>query len=105
TPQVLDLLKAAGAKATFFIVGERAQAEPDLLRRIVAEGHELASHTQTHRRLTGLDVETIRTELAGPREVADKLGLTMSPWFRPPEGRWDDAVLQAASRERLRLAL
>lgn len=105
TPRVLDLLQAAHAKATFFIVGERAAAHPDLVRRIVAEGHELASHTQTHRRLTGLDVATIREELTGPREVADRLGLTMSSWFRPPEGRWDDAVLQAASEEGMRLAL
>lgn len=105
TPQLLDALAAAGAKATFFVVGERAAAHPDLVRRIVAEGHELANHSQTHRRLTGLDVTAIRAELAGPREVAADLGLTMSPWFRPPEGRWDDAVLQAATAEGLRLAL
>lgn len=105
TPHVLDLLSAAGAKATFFIVGERAAANPDLLRRIASEGHELASHTQTHRQLTGLDVAAIRAELSGPREVASGLGLTMSNWFRPPGGRWDDAVLQAAGEEGLRLAL
>lgn len=105
TPQVLDLLKAAGAKATFFVVGERAAAHPDLVKRIVSEGHELANHTQTHRTLTGLETAAIKQELAGPREVAAELGLTMSSWFRPPGGRWDDAVLQVASQEGLRLAL
>jgi len=48
TPAVLDALKAANVKATFFIVGKMARAYPDILARIAAEGHLLANHSGTH---------------------------------------------------------
>lgn len=48
TERVLDLLRDHDAKATFFVVGEKAARHPDLLRRILAEGHSLGNHTQTH---------------------------------------------------------
>ena len=48
TPQVLDRLQTYGWKGTFFVVGERAAAHPDLIRRIVREGHELGNHSYTH---------------------------------------------------------
>ncbi|MEO3780745.1 bifunctional polysaccharide deacetylase/glycosyltransferase family 2 protein [Micromonospora sp. B11E3] len=48
TPQVLDLLRRHGAHATFFVVGARVNEHPELTRRILAEGHELGSHTFTH---------------------------------------------------------
>jgi peptidoglycan/xylan/chitin deacetylase (PgdA/CDA1 family) len=49
TPQVLDLLAAAGQRATFFVVGERVARHPELARRILAEGHELGNHSLAHR--------------------------------------------------------
>ncbi len=48
TPQVLDLLAAAGVRATFFVIGERVEREPTLARRVVAEGHQLAHHSHRH---------------------------------------------------------
>jgi peptidoglycan/xylan/chitin deacetylase (PgdA/CDA1 family) len=48
TPRVLELLKARGAKATFFVVGSQVTKHPDLARRIVAEGHSIGNHTGTH---------------------------------------------------------
>src|SRR6201985_2574494 len=48
TPAVLDALKAANVKATFFIVGKMARTYPDVLARIAAEGHLLANHSGTH---------------------------------------------------------
>ncbi|MFI7577319.1 bifunctional polysaccharide deacetylase/glycosyltransferase family 2 protein [Micromonospora sp. NPDC049497] len=48
TPQVLDVLRRHGARATFFVVGSRVNENPELTRRILAEGHELGSHTYTH---------------------------------------------------------
>jgi peptidoglycan/xylan/chitin deacetylase (PgdA/CDA1 family) len=44
TPQLLRVLRSHGARATFFLLGERAQRRPDLVRRIVADGHEVANH-------------------------------------------------------------
>ena len=48
TPQVLDLLAKMGAKGTFFLLGKRVQSNPEVLRRLQEEGHELASHSQDH---------------------------------------------------------
>lgn len=48
TPRVLELLREHGAKATFFVIGENVARHPDLARRIVAEGHSIGNHTQTH---------------------------------------------------------
>jgi len=52
TPRLLDALRDARAPASFFLVGERAARQPDLVRRIHAEGHEVGNHTWTHRALT-----------------------------------------------------
>src|SRR2546423_11199233 len=48
TPRILDLLKAEQVPATFFIIGEYGQANPNLVRRIINEGHDLGNHTYTH---------------------------------------------------------
>lgn len=48
TPRLLEILAARGAKATFFVVGEKAERHPELCRRILAEGHRLANHTWSH---------------------------------------------------------
>jgi len=48
TPRILDELKAAGAHATFFVTGENAERHPELLRRMVLEGHEIGNHTYSH---------------------------------------------------------
>ncbi|MDX6523680.1 MAG: peptidoglycan-N-acetylglucosamine deacetylase, partial [Gaiellales bacterium] len=52
TPQVLDALAAAGVHATFFVLGRHVRAHPEIAKRIVAEGHELASHGDDHSLLT-----------------------------------------------------
>lgn len=54
TPPILDTLDAFGARATFFVVGKHAQDAPDLARQVVARGHELGLHTQTHVLFDGL---------------------------------------------------
>jgi peptidoglycan/xylan/chitin deacetylase (PgdA/CDA1 family) len=66
TPKLLDELKAAGARATFFTVGTNAAARPDLLRRMSAEGHLVANHSWDHR-----DLSTLATS-----RIADSLGRT-----------------------------
>src|SRR3989475_12504065 len=64
TPRALDLLAARRARASFFLVGERAARAPDTVRRIVSEGHEVASHGWSHRSLW----------LCGPRRTAEEIG-------------------------------
>ena len=89
TPQVLDVLQRAGVRATFFVVGQDAAANPEMLQRIVAGGHALGDHTWSHRmpsasagwkrsRLTG-EIEHTR------RAILDATGLEPC-LFRPPGG-------------------
>ena len=60
TPAVLDALASAGVRCTFFVLGRHVRAHPEIARRIVAEGHELASHGDDHSLLT----------FAGPAAIA-----------------------------------
>jgi uncharacterized protein (TIRG00374 family) len=80
TPGVLDALRDAGARATFFTLGRQVRAHPDIARRIVDEGHELASHGDDHSLLV----------FAGPRAIAHQ--------FRAAESALADAVDGKASK-------
>ncbi|MEO0852226.1 MAG: polysaccharide deacetylase family protein, partial [Cyanobacteria bacterium J06648_11] len=60
TPQILDLLKQYDARATFFIIGALGRKHPDLLERIVAEGHELGNHTMRDEPSIRLSREELR---------------------------------------------
>ncbi len=99
TPQILELLAAEGAHATFFVIGERAAAHPALIRAIVAAGHEVAHHTHTHPLATFWCASPGRVA----RELDDGLaalraaGVTPTR-FRPPAGiksLWLPAALRA----------
>ena len=81
TPRVLDVLAAWGARATFFVTGERAAAHPDIVERMVADGHAVANHTWAHRRADSLDASEFRASvLAAQRQ----LGPHGAACFRPP---------------------
>ncbi len=75
TSAVLDLLAAHGARATFFVVGVGVTAHPELVRRTVAEGHEVANHTLGHERLDHLDGPGVRAQLEGGAGAISALGL------------------------------
>ncbi len=87
TPRVLELLDAYDAKATFFVVGERAAAHPELVRDIARRGHTLGSHSQTHAlSFHGAGVAHARAEVrAGMQSIARITGVRPR-LFRPPQG-------------------
>ncbi|MFN8175453.1 MAG: polysaccharide deacetylase family protein [Solirubrobacteraceae bacterium] len=103
TGRVLDLLAQRGAVATFFALGARAAAGPELLDRVVAEGHELGCHSHDH--LDAWRVAPWRAAADLERGYA-----TLAPWlradapYRPPHGRPTLAVRAAARRRGARLA-
>ncbi len=84
TPQVLDLLKAANIKAAFFLVGVNAERYPDLVRRIVAEGHEIGNHTYYHPNLGACWPEHIRLELNATQLLLETITGRTTTLFRPP---------------------
>ena len=84
TPQVLDILKAANVKAAFFLVGFNAEQYPGLVRRIVAEGHEIGNHTYYHPNLALCWPEHIRLELNATQLLLETITGRTTTLFRPP---------------------
>lgn len=86
TPQVLDLLDAAGARASFFVVGERLAAQGSLGREILARGHTLENHSQHHRHnFSLLGPAQLRREVAEAQRSIAECGGT-ARFFRAPAG-------------------
>ncbi|MEQ7007119.1 bifunctional polysaccharide deacetylase/glycosyltransferase family 2 protein [Actinopolymorpha sp. B17G11] len=84
TPQVLAVLRRHGVRATFFVVGSKAAAHPELTRRILAEGHEIGSHTYTHADLGGIPGWRRAVELTlAQRALAGTTGMH-TYLLRPP---------------------
>ncbi|HEY2963268.1 MAG TPA: glycosyltransferase [Pyrinomonadaceae bacterium] len=84
TPAILDVLKREQVPATFFIIGKNGQAYPDLVRRIVNEGHELGNHSFTHPNLGEIPLSLTELELnATQRLIESEVGRS-TVLFRPP---------------------
>lgn len=83
TPLLLDRLKALGAKATFFLIGARALRHPELVARIVAEGHEIGNHTWSHVSLPTLSEAGAAEQLRRARDALKGAGGAL---MRPPYG-------------------
>lgn len=98
--QILDTLRDAGVRASFGMTGQWAEANPDLVRRMAAEGHHLINHTHTHDSFTGLSTgrgpkssEARARELATTEQAVQRIaGVSTKPYFRPPYGDLDATV-------------
>jgi peptidoglycan-N-acetylglucosamine deacetylase len=84
TPKILDVLNAAKVKAAFFLVGVNAERYPNLVRRIVDEGHEIGNHTYYHPNLALCWPEHIRLELNATQLLIQTLTGRATTLFRPP---------------------
>jgi peptidoglycan/xylan/chitin deacetylase (PgdA/CDA1 family) len=85
TPRLLELLRARGARATFFVLTDKAARHPQLLRRMVDEGHEVGLHFDRHDRMTELPLAEARARLRAARKSLEQI---VGPvrFFRPPYG-------------------
>ncbi|HEY6489112.1 MAG: polysaccharide deacetylase family protein [Terracidiphilus sp.] len=96
TPRLLETLAAHNVKATFFMVGRFAQAEPALVRRVAAAGHLIGNHTWNHPNLARSSSHIIRDELTRTRDtLAQILGRPIR-FFRPPYGARRPFALRTA---------
>ena len=98
TEKILDTLKKHNATAAFFLVGNYIQQNPDLVRRMVKEGHTVGNHTMHHYDMSKISVrsafEQELTDLEGIyREVT---GEEMEKFYRPPQGTYSESNLQMA---------
>ena len=96
TPRLLDALASHDVHATFFMLGERAQAEPDLVRRIAAAGHLVGNHSWRHPNLARSSASRIRDELTQTRDTLEQLTGSAVKFFRPPFGARRPAVFRIA---------
>ena len=84
TPKILDILKTANAKASFFVTGVNAERYPRLVRQIVAEGHEIGNHTYYHANLALCWPEHVRLELNATQLLLETITGRATTLFRPP---------------------
>src|SRR6201981_4032132 len=88
TPRLLDVLARAGARATFFPIAPRAAAHPDLMARVVAEGHEVGLHCEEHVRHSTRDAAWGRADTAHALERLRAVGVAPHLWRTP----WGDVA-------------
>ncbi len=97
TGAILDLLAEYKIRATFFVVGVNVCKNPELLKREVAEGHEIGNHTFSHPHLRKLNQTALEGELQQTADAVYAISGKQLNLFRPPEGYWSD-VIQSATQ-------
>lgn len=102
TPHLLDMLDAYEITATFFMLGKNAQHYPDIVRRVVEEGHEVASHSFSHPNFKHISVQRRTEELSRTNDILRSLGAD-PVLFRPPYGAKDGKVVEIARQLGLRV--
>ena len=86
TPRLLDILRARNVKATFYVIGQNVNQHPGILRRTVAEGHEIGNHSHTHRLLSKLGDSELRQEMTRCRDACGRAAGVLPRTMRPPYG-------------------
>lgn len=100
TPAILDALKKHHAPAAFFLVGNYLETAPDLVRRMVEEGHVVGNHTTSHPDMSKIaDLETFQQELKGVEDLYREVtGQEMPKLYRPPQGKFSLENLKQAQQ-------
>jgi len=99
TPRLLDILRHNGVRATFYVIGRSVAAHPDIARRIVAEGHEIANHTYNHPSLTTVGAAGLQRELTSATQIIEQTTGRRPTHMRPPYGAINDRVRAAIFRD------
>ncbi|MDG0812050.1 polysaccharide deacetylase family protein [Cohnella rhizosphaerae] len=86
TPRLLDLLKAHGAHATFFVVGAHAEKHPDIVRRMYEEGHDIGIHNYVHRSNWIMGPVSVRRHVVRTGDIVERITGMRPRYYRPPWG-------------------
>ncbi|MGH7541607.1 MAG: polysaccharide deacetylase family protein [Gemmatimonadota bacterium] len=103
TPEILDVLERHGARATFFLIGSRAERHPELVRAIVARGQEIANHMWLDVPSRGLDSAVFERRLLRTHGVLSRFADPR--WLRPGGGLYSDRIVRRAEAHGYRVAL
>ena len=99
TPRLLDMLKERGLKATFFLIGQNAAANPEIVQRIVAEGHELGNHSWDHKALNKMGADGVKMEIVQTNEAIQQAVGIKPVIMRPPYGATSPAISKRLNEE------
>ncbi|MFE0577386.1 polysaccharide deacetylase family protein [Streptomyces sp. NPDC058874] len=94
TPAILDTLRRYDMRAMFFVCGEMATENRDLLRRMSAEGHVIGNHTWTHPHIPKLSRPALAAEIGRTSEIVQQVVGEAPQWFRAPYGAWNRAAFE-----------
>lgn len=93
TPQILDILKEKGVSAVFFVTLSYAKSEPELIKRMIDEGHVIGNHSARHPNMTQISMDEAYAEVADLHKyISENFGYDMY-LFRPPEGAFSERTL------------
>jgi peptidoglycan-N-acetylglucosamine deacetylase len=96
TPRLLEILTRHEIKATFFMLGKFAEAQPELVRRVAAEGNVIGDHSWNHPKLSRCPAKRIEEELKRTKETLEQIMGSKVRFFRPPHGARRPAVFRIA---------
>ncbi len=99
TPKLLDILRQKGVRATFFVLGSNVAKYPDIARRIVAEGHEIANHSYNHPALTKLGAARVNEEIESTCDAIESATGRRPASMRPPYGALNGTVERSLTQE------
>lgn len=105
TPKVLDILKENGVRATFFLIGKHVEKHPEIVRRMLDEGHEIGNHAYRHVKFASMPLEDQLAEIHQTDQILTQYDGRPWHWFRPPQGRLPLRLLFALIWARHRLAM
>lgn len=99
TSKILDVLKEHNVKGAFFLVGNYLEKNPELVKRMVKEGHIVGNHTYHHKDMRGVtDKETFTKELTDLEDLYKQItGKNLKKYYRPPEGKFNEENLKMAN--------
>ena len=105
TNQILDLLKEYSIPGTFFVLGKHAELYPDIIKRQVAEGHEVGNHSYSHVNMKKASTKVIKEEFEKTQEIVSSISNNRPKVFRPPYGNYNKEVVKVISSDNSVLVL
>lgn len=104
TPAVLESLAKHDVRATFFVVGKHAKAQPELLKKMAAAGHELGNHSYSHMDFNRASGDKIREEITSTNGIIEEITGQKTRLFRPPGGYLSNEMIRITQEEKVTVA-
>ena len=105
TPRILEILSTLNARATFFVIGDRAHLHPELIRDMMMQGHTIGIHAQTHSSMLFKSKSDLNTEIDKSLETLNAITSQRPVYFRPPYGHFTPHLIKLTAQKGLKLVM